>query len=267
MTDLDRRRMLAGATLSAALLGTGARAQGTANPPQVQLGEKAPEGELIYRNPLKTAADIKGWVMEGAAGVDFDLGQMRMKNLMSADNGQASNFVFWCPEVFPDNVDIRWNFTALEEPGLCILFFAARGILPGGGDAHVLDPKLKPRAGVYDQYTKSDVSALQMAYFRRRWPEERAFHLCNLRRAPGFEMLAQAADPLPDVKDATPPYRVRLVKKTTGVAFYINDLKIIDWQAGSPAPQPKWPGAGSLGFRQMAPLVAAYSDLEVRKLA
>ena len=122
-------------------------------------------------NLRKTAADIKGWVMEGSAGIDFDLGRMRMKNLMSADNGQASNFVFWCPEVFPDNVDIRWNFTALEEPGLCILFFAARGILPGGGDAHVLDPKLKPRAGIYEQYTKSDVSALQMAYFRRRWPE------------------------------------------------------------------------------------------------
>lgn len=266
MTDLDRRRMLTGAAMSAALAGTGARAQGAANPPQVQLGEKAPEGKLIYRNPLKTAADIKGFKLEGEALVDFDLGRMRLKNKLSADNGQASNFVFWCPEVFPDNVDIRWNFSALEEPGLCILFFAARGLLADGGDAHVLDPKLKPRVGVYDQYTQSDVSALQMAYFRRRWPEERAFHLCNLRRAPGFEMLAQAADPLPDVKDATPPYRLRLVKTTAGVQFFINDLKIVDWTAGSPAPRPRWPGSGSIGFRQMAPLVATYSDLEVRSL-
>lgn len=265
MSHLDRRRMLAGATASAALFG-GADAQDKSNAPQVQLGEKAQDGELIYRNPLKTAADVSGFRMEGEALVDFDLGRMRLKNKLSAGSGQASNFVFWCPETFPDDVDIRWDFMPLREPGLCILFFAARGILPDGGDVHVLDPRLERRSGIYEQYTLSDVSALQMAYFRRRWPEERAFHLCNLRRAPGFEMLAQAADPLPEVKDAMPPYRIRLAKKATGVKFFINDLKIIDWTAGSPSPRPQWPGAGSLGFRQMAPLVAAYSNLEVRKL-
>ena len=139
---------------------------------------------------------------------------------------------------------MRWNFTALEEPGLAIFFFGARGILPDGGDCSVLDKRLKPRGGqVYDQYTKSDLSSLQIAYFRRRWPEERAFHLSNLRRAPGFELLAQGADPLPDVKDATPPYRIRLAKRKTGVDFYINDLLVVSCKAGDPAPRPAWPGA------------------------
>ncbi|WP_443747218.1 DUF1961 family protein [Asticcacaulis solisilvae] len=251
---MDRRQLIASGAAFAALAG-GASAQPVQAP-------AAPKLERIYYNPLKSAGDVKDWVMEGQVGLDFDTGAMRMHNLASADKGQEANFVFWCPEVFPDDIEIRWNFTALEEPGLCILFFAARGILPGGGDCHVLDKRLKPRAGVYDQYTKSDVSALQIAYFRRRWPEERAFHLSNLRRAPGFELLAQGADPLPDVKDATPPYRIRMRKSRAGVQFFINDLKVVEWAASGA----NVPGQGSIGFRQMAPLVAKYSEFEVFKL-
>lgn len=246
--SLDRRRMIA------ATLGAGMTAS---------LPARA-AGDVIYRNPLTTPADIAGFQLEGEALVDFELGRMRLRNKLSADRGQASNFVFWCPEVFPDNVEISWNFWPMEEPGLCILFFAARGILPGGGDVHVLDKRLKGRAGIYDQYTQSDVSALQIAYFRRRWPEERAFHLSNLRRAPGFELLAQGPDPLPDVEDATPPYRIQVHKSPRGVRFLINDLPVVSWDAK--ADDKAVPGQGSIGFRQMAPLVAAYSDLEVRKL-
>ncbi len=221
---------------------------------------QAEPSELIYANPLTKPSDIAGWRMEGEAAVDFDTGHMRLKNKLSADLGQASNFVFWCPEVFPDDVAISWKFRPLAEPGLAILFFAAGGV----AGQHILDPALKPRGGVYEQYTQSDVSALQIAYFRRRWPEERAFHLCNLRRAPGFELLAQGADPMPDVRDMPADlYRMRLEKSQTGVAFFINDLKVVDWRADPTKPAP---GKGSLGFRQMAPLEAVYSDLEIRRL-
>ncbi len=261
---IDRRTLIA---TSAALAATGVTpvlAQNLEDNQQVKAA-KPKDGKLIYSNPLKSAADVKDFVLEGQALVDFELGKMRLRNAVSPDKGQESNFVYWCPEVFPAEVDIRWNISILAEPGLCILLFGARGILPDGSDCHVLDKRLKPRAGIYNQYTSSDLSALTMAYFRRRWPSERAFHLCNLRRAPGFEMLAQAGDPLPDVADATPPYRLRLLKTHAGVQFFINDLLVIDWKAGDPRPQKAWPGAGSLAFRQMAPLVATYSDLEVRE--
>lgn len=227
-------------------------------------GEGAGEAALIYANPLSKPSDVARWRMEGNASVDFDTGRMRLQNRLDPALGQASNFVFWCPEVFPDAVEITWAFRPLAEPGLAILFFAAGGV----GGEHILDPSLKPRAGIYDQYTQSDVSALQIAYFRRRWPEERAFHLSNLRRAPGFELLAQGADPLPDVADMPPePYRMRLIKTKAGVRFFINDLPVVDWRddGKKPAPGPK-PGKGSVGFRQMAPLVATYSDLKVFRL-
>ncbi|MDC7684952.1 DUF1961 family protein [Asticcacaulis sp. BYS171W] len=216
-------------------------------------------GDLVYANPLKTPADVAQFKMEGEAKVDFPNGRMQMSALRDAAEGQASNFVFWCPEVFPDDIEISWDFRVLKEPGLCILFFAAGGI----NGEHILDPKLKPRAGIYDQYTKSDVQALQISYFRRRWEEERAFHLANLRYAPGFEMLAQGADPLPDVEDAKPPYRVKIRKSGATVAFTINDLPVVNWTGG---PERQWPTRGSIGFRQMAPLVAEYENLEVRKL-
>lgn len=216
-------------------------------------------GELVYANPLKSAADVANFKMEGDASVDFPNGRMRLSALRDAAEGQASNFVFWCAEVFPDNVEISWNFYPIAEPGLCILFFAAGGV----NGEHILSPALKPRAGIYDQYTQSDVRALQIAYFRRRWPEERAFHLSNLRSAPGFELLAQGPDPLPDVEDATPPYRIKLRKLGNEVNFLINDLPVVNW-VGDPAR--RWPTEGSIGFRQMAPLVAEYSDLEVRRI-
>ncbi len=264
---MDRRSLITGGTAAAmAMAASRAGAQQVMAPP-------APKLERLYYNPLKSQSDIKNWVMEGKAGIDFDTGKLRLTSDVPDarasvfDPKNQSNCVFWCPEVFPDNVEIRWNFTALREPGLAISFFAARGILPDGSDCSVLDKRLKPRDGnVYDQYTKSDVSGLQIAYFRRRWEEERAFHLSNLRRAPGFEMLAQAGDPLPDIADAKPPYRIRIAKRTTGVDFYINDLLVVHWAAGDPKPRPSWPASGNLGFRQMAPLIATYSDLEVFKL-
>jgi hypothetical protein len=256
---MDRRSVITAAAAVAALSATRVMA--------------APNPTRIYYNPLKSPADVKDWVMEGAGKVDFELGRMRLTSQLPDPRGPVfdpknqSNFVFWNPEVFPDEVEMRWNFTALNEPGLAIFFFGTRGILPDGSDCHVLDKRLKPRGGqVYDQYTKSDLSSLQIAYFRRRWPEERALHLSNLRRAPGFDLLAQGGDPLPDVADATPPYRIRLVKRRAGVEFYINDLLVVGWRAGDPGPRRAWPGAGSTGLRQMAPLVATYSDFEVFKL-
>ncbi|ESQ76123.1 DUF1961 family protein [Asticcacaulis sp. AC402] len=217
-------------------------------------------GSVIYANPLAKPSDVANWKLEGEALVDFDTGRMRLKNKLTPDQGQASNFVFWCPERFDSDVEISWTFRPLAEPGLAILFFHAAGV----GGQHILDPSLKARTGIYEHYTQSDVAALQIAYFRRRWPEERAFHVCNLRRAPGFELLAQGADPLPDVKDMTDePYRMKLLKTQTGVWFSINDLPVVAWRDDGEKPMPQ---GGSVGFRQMAPLEALYSHLEVRRV-
>jgi hypothetical protein len=217
--------------------------------------------ELIYNNPLAQSSDVNGFRLEGEAEISFPNGRLRMENRLDPAEGQKANFVYWCPEDFPDNIAISWDFWPIREPGLCILFFAATG--RGGND--LFDPGLTPRCGEYNQYHHGDIDALHISYFRRRWLQERAFHTCNLRKSYGFHMVAQGADPLPDVADAEPPYHLSLIKRAAAVRFLINDLLIFQWVDNGQSYGPIL-SSGKLGFRQMAPLIGEYANLKVGKL-
>jgi len=96
-------------------------------------------------------------------------------------------------------------------------------------------------------------------------PEERAFHTCNLRKSYGFHMVAQGADPIPPVADATPPYRIQVIKCGAEVAFSINELPIFNWRDDGISYGPVL-GGGKIGLRQMAPLVGEYANLIVRRV-
>ncbi|MBT3603391.1 MAG: YesU family protein [Candidatus Latescibacteria bacterium] len=219
-------------------------------------------GEVLYDNPLASEADVDGFRMEGDAAVTFPQGRMRMENCRDPEEGQAANFVFWCPEDFPSDIAVTWDFWPIREPGLCILFFSATG--DQGQD--LFDPSLAPRAGQYGQYHSSDINALHVSYFRRKHLGERAFHVCNLRKSCGFHMVAQGADPLPSVDDALPPYPITLVKCGAEVAFYVRDFPIFRWVDDGTTYGPLL-GGGKIGFRQMAPLIAEYANLKVSKVS
>ena len=218
------------------------------------------KGDVIYENPLASEEDVRGFILEGNASVTFPNSRMRMQNLRDPSEGQAANFVFWCPEVLPDNVCISWDFRPVREPGLCIMFFAATGRNAEG----MHDPALARRTGKYDQYHHGDINALHISYFRRT-PKARFFQTCNLRKSYGFHMVAAAGDPLPSVEHAVPPYHIELVKCGPHVAFSINDLPILHWIDDGETYGPLL-GGGKIGFRQMAPLIAEYANLTVRAL-
>jgi hypothetical protein len=218
--------------------------------------------DLLYENPLASPADVAGWRLEGNAHITFPEGRIRIEHARDASEGQAANLVYWCPETFPDHIAVSWDFWPVREPGLCILFFAARG--RNGED--LFDPTLAPRAGIYSQYHHGDIDALHVSYFRRKNPEERAFHTCNLRKSYGFHLVAQGADPIPDVQDASPPYRIRLCKAGPVVDFAINDLTIFHWEDDGISYGHTY-GGGKIGFRQMAPLIGEYANLQVHALA
>ena len=217
------------------------------------------QGKTVYQNALATDADVAGFRLEGEARIGFPRGRLRMENLRDPGEGQRSNFVFWCPETFPADVSIAWDFWPVREPGLCILFFAATGC--SGED--LFDPALDERSGEYKQYHHGDINALHVSYFRRRWPEERAFHTCNLRKSYGFHMVAQGADPIPSVEDAASPYRIQVIKCGAEVAFSINELPVFAWRDDGVSYGPVL-GGGKIGLRQMAPLVGEYANLVVR---
>lgn len=213
---------------------------------------------LIYSNPLSSENDIKNFVLEGEAIISFSNGKMIMENALDPSLGQDSNFVLWCPENFPSNISVRWKFKPIREPGLCILFFAAKGI--NGED--IFDKKLNKRTGIYSQYHSGDINVYHLSYFRRKQKEERAFHTCNLRKSKGFHLVAQGADPIPSVEDVIEPYRLRLDKINTNISFFINDLLVLEWNDDSKTYGPALTD-GKIGFRQMAPLKAQYSNFEV----
>lgn len=213
---------------------------------------------LLYHNPLAAPRDIDGFRLEGQAQITFPAGRLRMENAVSAQYGQKSNYVLWCPVQFPDTILVKWNFQPLKEPGLCMLFFAATG--RRGKD--LFDASLQKRTGEYPLYHHGDINTFHVSYFRRLLPDERAFHTCNLRKSYGFHLVAQGGDPIPSVKDCVGPYRMTLRKVGAEIAFFINDLLVFDWVDDGTRFGPLL-GGGKLGFRQLAPLVAEHSDLDV----
>ena len=219
-------------------------------------------GDAIYENALADPTDVVGFRLEGDAAVTFPQGRMRMENRRDPEEGQSANFVYWCPEDFPANIAVSWDFWPIREPGLCILFFSALG---GNGES-IFDPGLKERLGEYNQYHSSDINALHISYFRRRYEDERAFHTCNLRKSHGFHLVCQGADPIPSVgTDSRPPYHIQLIKCENHVLFSINDLQLFDWEDDGETYGPLL-GGGKIGFRQMAPLIGEYANLVVRSV-
>ncbi len=216
---------------------------------------------LIYDNPLSSEKDIEGWRLEGRAGISFENGKMRLENALAAENGQKANYVLWCDRDFPEDLMITWKFKPIREPGLAIMFFAAKGI--NGED--LFDEKLQKRTGEYPLYHHGDINAFHVSYFRRKEPDERQFHTCNLRKSYGFNLVAQGADPIPDADDCADLYDMKVVKNRGRVEFYVNGLMIFSFDDDG-----KTYGEvlkeGKIGFRQLAPMIGEYSDLKVYAL-
>ena len=63
--------------------------------------------------------------------------------------------------------------------------------------------------------------------------------------------------------EAQNPYRLRLLKYKGMIDFFINELLILHWVDDGQKFGPIL-GGGKIGFRQMSPLIAEYSNLVVR---
>lgn len=223
------------------------------------MGRAREETDLLYGNPLAGPADVADWIAEGPLNLARHEGALELSGQLDDEQfGDHSHWTFWCPVEFPDCIRISWEFLPLAEPGLAMVFFSAAG----HGGRNLFSPQLAPRTGYYPQYHSGDIDALHVSYFRHKHAEERAFRTCNLRKSAGFELVAQAADPLPPTEDALDFYRMELVKDGPRVEFSINGLPVLDWTD----PGEKVLGRGYFGFRQMAPLRAAYRNLAVEKL-
>ncbi len=214
--------------------------------------------KVIYENPLNSQECIGDFILEGKAEISFPEGAMRLKNALSPEEGQKANFVLWCPVSFPSDVRIDWEFRPLEEPGLAMMFFAAKG----RSGVSIFDEILNKRTGEYKQYHSGDINAFHVSYFRRKEPDERAFHTCNLRKSYGFHLVTQGADPIPDASPDSQWYEISVVKKSGKVTFFVGGLQIFEFDDDGVTYGDILTG-GCIGFRQLAPMVAEYRNLRV----
>ena len=219
------------------------------------------EMKLLYENPLSCAEDIKDFILEGKAEITFPDGKMRLENKLDPALAQKANYVLWCDKEFPSDICIEWEFKPIKEPGLCIMFFAAKGI--NGED--LFDKSLAERTGEYVLYHHGDINAFHVSYFRRKEPDERAFHTCNLRKSYGFHLVAQGGDPIPDADEINEFYKIKVWKKDNIIKFFINDLEVFKFEDDGTTYGQLLEG-GKIGFRQLAPLVAEYANLKVYAL-
>jgi hypothetical protein len=219
-------------------------------------------GDVIYENPLASETDVEGWIREGHPVVSFPMGAMRLENAVDPAEGQAANYLFWCPQQIPGDFIATWTFRPIREPGLAMFWFAARG----HDDRDLFDPSLAPRDGNYRQYHSSDIDAYHLSYFRRKNVQhERTFHTCNMRKSAGFHLVTQGADPIPSVIDILDAYQMEVVHCSGHVRLRINELPIFEWLDDGSVGGPPLKG-GYIGFRQMAPLIADYSQLCIRSV-
>lgn len=226
----------------------------------MKVKQEISRGEMIYQNPLACEQDVADFRAEGKPVLSFPNGKMRLENALDSSLGQAANYLFWCPVKLPADIIVSWTFLPLREPGLAMFWLAADG--RDGRD--LFDPALAPRDGNYRQYHSGDINAYHLSYFRRKNVEhERTFHTCNLRKSHGFHLVAQGGDPIPSVPDVREPYAIEIVKFRGRIRFSVNGLCCYDWQDDGQAYGPVLDG-GYIGFRQMAPLIAEYSNLCVK---
>ena len=217
--------------------------------------------KTIYFNPLSKQEDVVEFVLEGEARVSFENESMRLQNLLDDGLGQKANFAFWCPEDFPENIEICWEFKPVREPGLCIMFFSAKG---KSGES-IFSENMVKRNGEYDKYHSGDINCYHISYFRRKWESERRFHTCNLRKSAGFYLTAQGADPLPGIEDSKGFYSIRIVKLEGHISFFIEGLMIFEWFDNGSEYGAVLNG-GKIGFRQMAPLIGEYRNLKINEI-
>ena len=216
---------------------------------------------LIYENPLSSEEDLRGFRLEGRAGMSFPEGRLRLENAESADLGQKANYVLWCPRPFPADFLMELDFRPIREPGLAMIFFAASG--KDGRD--LFDPGLAPRTGEYVQYHHGEINAFHLSFFRRKEKDERAFHTCNLRKSYGFHLVAQGADPIPDAADAEEMYTLSLLKRGPEVRFAVDGLEVLSFRDDGVSWGPLL-GGGYIGLRQLAPMIGDYAGLRVYSL-
>jgi hypothetical protein len=198
------------------------------------------KGNFLYENSMSNAAILNDWVLEGPGKIEFNDNWMHFFS-----PNEEGHHVYWCPIDFPNDFIAEWEVQNQEiDAGLCIVFFAAKGL---NGES-IFDLKLPKRTlGTFTDYTKGAMNDYHISYYAngRDNPNRET---ANLRKNKGFHLVQTGEIGIP--VQSTAIHKVTLIKYEGTIQMFIDNRKIIDWvddgiQFG------KVLGEGKIGFRQM----------------
>ena len=213
-------------------------------------------GEVLFEVSMADPAALEGWHLEGPGKIDFSDGWMHLESLRP--HGPEGHVVLWCPQDFPDSFMAEWDFQLLSDDGLCIVFFAAKGL--NGED--IFAPSLAKREGVFRQYINGDIASYHLSYYADAPLAPR--RTTNLRKNPGLNLVSSGPAGVPP--NSTAEHRVVLVKDGSRIRMSVDGKLIIDHddKDGSFGPSLR---DGKIGLRQMQWTSGRYRNFRVRRLS
>ena len=198
------------------------------------------KGKLLYSNDFSRKKDLKNWVMEGPGETRFENGWM---HLFSPD--EQYHHVYWCPQDFPDSIIVEWEAQNMEpDAGLCILFFAARGI--NGED--IFNPALPVRDGNFRWYIKDKLRSYHISYYANT-PKKPDRGSAHLRKNNNFMLVQSGPEGIPT--HSTDIHHMKLIKNGPHITMYVDERKIIDWTDTLQNESRPYYKSGKIGLRQM----------------
>ena len=207
----------------------------------------AQHGALLYSNPMSTLDDTKDWIMEGR-------GKTECKDSWTQiySPGEKGHHVLWCPVEFPASFIAEWEVQNLHpKAGLCIVFFAAKGI----DGENIFAPSLPKRDGRFKGYINGAIHNYHISYYANG-KNQPGRETANLRKNPGFHKVQKGEVGI--ATNSLEIHTIQLVKQEGHIQLFIDKRKVIDWQDHGEA----WTG-GKMGFRQMKWTRFAYRNFNV----
>jgi hypothetical protein len=215
-------------------------------------------GKQLFDFPLTNASQTKDWIMEGPGKATFDHDGMTLISTVKDESELQGHIVYWMPHDLPENFIAQWTMQPLSEAGLCITFFAAKGVK--GED--IFDPSLKKRDGVFKQYTQSDINCYHFSYYANT-PFNLGRITTNLRKNSGFNLIANGAPGI--TPGSREPHQIMMMKNAGHIVVNVDGKTILDYTDDGKTYGPLL-GGGKFGLRQMQWMQARYGGLMFYRL-
>jgi hypothetical protein len=214
--------------------------------------------EMLYASALNTSDSTEGWIMEGPGVTRFEDGWMNMASNNPDSITKDGHIVYWCPRDFPDAFVAEWEMRITSPAGLCIVFFAARGL--NGED--IFDPSLPKRTGIFKQYHSGAISCYHISYYAST-PSSPGRITSNLRKNNGFHLVSNGPPGIEAGSDTV--HALRLIKDGAHIQLLVDGKVIIDWMDDGQRYGPVL-GGGKIGLRQMQWTEALYRNFRVHRI-